>query len=264
MKPTQKRQGFTLIELLVVIAIIAVLIGLLVPAVQKVRAAAARAECANNLKQLGLALHNFHDSYKYFPPGMTQPPPSDLTAGLPTDTGSWIVMILDYFDQDNIGRRYPKQFYSWNGSFYAYDVNAGRIARNGPGALAGQRIKILECPTYVVGSWVRQYPPSATFPDGEHVALTSYAACWGSSPFLTLQGSALQVVTVGDGMFHQNTRVRLSQVSDGTSHTLLVGERDSRDPCRGEYQTGDRGWWYNNRSDTGANASVPLNYQSPP
>jgi prepilin-type N-terminal cleavage/methylation domain-containing protein/prepilin-type processing-associated H-X9-DG protein len=104
-----RRRGFTLIELLVVIAIIAVLIGLLLPAVQKVREAAARAKCQNNLKQLGLAAQNYHDVNHRFPVGVRMPyatPGNDpLTGGMGNPFGpNWVVFMLPYFEQDNLFR----------------------------------------------------------------------------------------------------------------------------------------------------------------
>src|SRR4051812_11594507 len=97
----RQRYGFTLIELLVVIAIIAILIGLLLPAVQKVREAAARTQCQNNLKQLGLALHNHHDAKGVFPPGQYNYIGSDSTT---FNRGSWMQDILPYMEQDALFR----------------------------------------------------------------------------------------------------------------------------------------------------------------
>src|SRR5271154_138358 len=93
------RRAFTLIELLVVIAIIAVLIALLLPAVQQAREAARRTQCKNNLKQLGLALHNYHDNFKFFPPGNIGTPGTSI---IDAPRRSFLVHLLPYMDQVNI------------------------------------------------------------------------------------------------------------------------------------------------------------------
>src|SRR5437764_5181982 len=110
-----RRAGFTLIELLVVVAIIAVLIGLLLPAVQKVRAAAARTQCQNNLKQMGLALHNYHAAYDAFPPGLVSrlvdpnwKYQTGNTNSYPDELGpgwSFFAFLLPYIEQENLYRQ---------------------------------------------------------------------------------------------------------------------------------------------------------------
>src|SRR5262245_6757925 len=98
---TPTRPGFTLIELLVVIAIIAVLIGLLLPAVQKVREGAARLQCTNNLKQIGVAMHNYHGAYERFPPGYVSRAATVNGEGLGPGWG-WAAHLLPYLEQDNL------------------------------------------------------------------------------------------------------------------------------------------------------------------
>ena len=114
--PGRARRGFTLIELLVVIAIIAILIGLLLPAVQKVREAAARLKCQNNLKQISLGAHNYASAYSVFPPGFIGSNlPRDLTPGSPFLRNSWtgvLSHLLPYIEQENLYRQFPSDAYN--------------------------------------------------------------------------------------------------------------------------------------------------------
>jgi prepilin-type N-terminal cleavage/methylation domain-containing protein/prepilin-type processing-associated H-X9-DG protein len=199
---TANRRGFTLIELLVVIAIIGVLVGLLLPAVQKIRETANRLKCQNNLKQIGLALHNYHDSQLSLPPGYRAALPySDGT----TDTApgwGWAAHILPQLEQDNVYR------------MIQFDLPVEH-ALNAPAVRTMLRLYL--CPS--------DLPPAAAFavPDGfgnplALAAPASYAACAGGDESETTDRYGL-------GAFYRNSQVRLTDITDGTSTTILIGER---------------------------------------
>jgi prepilin-type N-terminal cleavage/methylation domain-containing protein/prepilin-type processing-associated H-X9-DG protein len=183
-----RRKGFTLIELLVVIAIIAVLVGLLLPAVQKVREAAARMSCSNNLKQIGIALHNYEGTHRKLPPAGLYP------VGGTGDSWSLAARLLPYIEQENVHR-----LIDFNVS---YDLQP---------AVTAFRVPIYLCP-----SEVRDEPR----PDG---ALTQYPINYGAN-LGTWFIYDPRTGRSGDGAFIQNRGLPLTTYLDGTSNTLAFSE----------------------------------------
>jgi prepilin-type N-terminal cleavage/methylation domain-containing protein/prepilin-type processing-associated H-X9-DG protein len=235
-----RRPAFTLIELLVVIAIFGVLLGLLLPAVQKAREAANRVSCANNLKQLALAAHNYHDSHKVFPPGYLRAPGPWLEVRVVT----LHVALLPFIEQDGLERR-------WD--YARYGNNLGPY----PTATASQVIGLALCPSDDLPRPAVDRNDMGTSP--RHWGLTSY----GGNAGIRATGGETK-----DGIFFQGSAVRLADVTDGTSHTLLFGERCHQDSnydrlCPRD-PVGTNGWWaYAGPADVLLSAAVPLNYHVP-
>lgn len=203
MKAKNPRRAFTLIELLIVIAIIAILIALMLPAVQKVRAAAARTSCQNNLKQIGLALHDFHGAYGYFPTSTR----SSSTAAV---RNAWTTFALPYLEQDSIFQRYD-QTKNW-------DDPANLPVTSLP-------VKLLQCPAnpYLGQLDGDQQLGSSWTPV---VATTDYATITSVTPQLANLYPGQVFADVG--ILERNAKPTLDQVTDGTSNTILVTESAAR------------------------------------
>jgi prepilin-type N-terminal cleavage/methylation domain-containing protein/prepilin-type processing-associated H-X9-DG protein len=198
----RSRQGLSLIELLIVIAIIGVLIALLLPAVQRARDAASRSECANNIRQIGLALHSYHDSHGVLPPGVSHAGVSE-----PFPFMSWNTRLLPYLEQPAL----------WSQAQAAYQRTPNFL--NDPPHPIATVVRTFLCP-----SDSRVSTPHA-FSDTVRAAFTSYLGVEGRNQFRQ------------DGLLYLNSRVRFGEVTDGLSHTLLVGERPPS-------STFTLGWWY--------------------
>jgi len=256
-QPGSARRGFTLIELLVVIAIIAVLIGLLLPAVQKVRGAAARIKCANSLKQLALAAHNYHDLNRAFPPGVKQ----DKFNSAPQFRGyTLFVYLLPFVEQDSL-------FNQWD------FANPLANATGGTGVRSATVLALLLCPADTLA----QNPVAS---QGRTYALTSYGGSGGTRSFDPASAAC-------DGVFHttgpgsqpspNQDVVRLADVTDGTSNTLLFGERSHRDlnydlaaaaGLASRPSMASWGWWAASEGrlaagDVTLSAYIPINFQVP-
>jgi prepilin-type N-terminal cleavage/methylation domain-containing protein/prepilin-type processing-associated H-X9-DG protein len=223
-----RRRGFTLIELLVVIAIIAILIGLLLPAVQKVREAAARMQCTNNLKQIGLGMHNYHDANGKLPPGV---------GDYGCCWGTWVMANLPYIEQDNMWKLYV----NFNGN-----DNTGIRYAGAPNTtnVTTRRLKILTCPSdspSQAANGITCHNYAVNYGNTNFYGTTISGVLYGGSPFRCYPAGWLTDTTMQStygwaqpdsdkwDRFRQHGKAgqpqqTLVNITDGTSNTLMVAE----------------------------------------
>jgi prepilin-type N-terminal cleavage/methylation domain-containing protein/prepilin-type processing-associated H-X9-DG protein len=219
----RRRSAFTLIELLVVIAIIGILIALLLPAVQKVRDAANRAKCANNMKQAGLVLHAYHDVNGAFPSGVENP--SELPTSPEPNFGyhpwwSWMALSMQYYEQDNLYKVADD---------YARNVNPDVF--RGPNPAISTVVKMWLCPAD------SRVDLAVTVTDDFGSTKVAFGEYLGVSGIISTDSRP-------QGTFYVRSKTRMSEITDGLTNTLFVGERPTSFDL-------DFGWWF-------AGAGFPL------
>jgi prepilin-type N-terminal cleavage/methylation domain-containing protein len=259
-RPLARKGGFTLVELLVVIAIIGVLVALLLPAVQAAREASRRSQCSNNLRQIGLALHNYHDVYLYFPINYR---PKGTTFASDYSTWSWMQGILPYVEQVNLANGLSP---------------ASEMALTGNLVASDTVIKTYLCPADGLTRSGKMdnrsdgNEPAATF-QTRFKAVTNYKACSGANWNATFPNSinarwnnSNDGLQACDGfmcsnssgtppsnmMFVLKNTLRIAQIADGTTNTFAVGEAV---PAWTRWN-----WWFCNNA-TVATCAMPLNYR---
>lgn len=214
------RRGFTLIELLVAIAIIAILIALLLPAVQQAREAARRTQCKSNLKQFGLGLHNYHDNNRVLPSGWIGVSPGNVVDPEGPSGWGWGAMVLPQVDQSPF--------------FKKLDM---RVSATAPAnaSFIQTVLPVFRCPsdvgpeTWVINDETSGMPITT-------LATANYVAAFGTTELEDCEGQPLPFQCVGNGASYHNSSVRFSHIRDGLSTTVLVGERKS-DQSRGWHST---------------------------
>ena len=212
------RRGFSLVELLVVIGIMAILMALLLPAVQQAREAARRSECKNNLKQIGLALNNYHDMHKVFPSGWIA-----VNAGVPnahqgTSGVGWAAMILPQMDQNN-----------------TYRIFSSALPLTDPanGAFLRAKIPAYECPSDPKPNYFKLEQDGSNTVIAE-LPTANYIGVFGPENLDDCENSPGNLPVMADGtckgsgMFYHNSSVKISSLTDGSSSTLMTGERKTK------------------------------------
>lgn len=243
-----RRHAFTLVELLVVIAIIGILIALLLPAVQAAREAARRAQCNNNLKQMGIALQNYHDAIRVFPPALLGSGRWNNASNIVYNTTGF-VLLCPYMEQQQIFSNYNFNIPSSISNPYGLKL-AGNVANsNGNQYLYSKQLAAFVCPSDQTPPDVLVYKPndSTNFYEANSVARGNYLFSTGdytdyNQPYelylRTLNASSTNPVSWHLGVFGNNGAATIAQIKDGTSNTIAMGESKQGSAGKSSYEYG--------------------------